>query len=92
MNTQLNYMFAQQRSTDLQRAGAYARLARDVRAVRRSPQRWGRIAGLTARLAGFIGRFASKRPGTETPADAAERPISVRTAAWSRSHPPEPQG
>ena len=38
MNTQLTYMIAQQRSAELQRAGARARLAREVRAGQPNPR------------------------------------------------------
>ena len=62
MHPQLSYMIAQQRSNELQRAGACARLVCDVRSGQRSPRRSRRIARLTARLASFTGRFASTSP------------------------------
>ena len=58
MHSQLNYMIVQQRSAELQRAGARSGLARDVRAGQRSPLRSGRTTRLTTRLAYFTGRFA----------------------------------
>jgi hypothetical protein len=62
MHSQLNYMIVQQRSAELQSAGACARRVRDVRAGQRSPLRSRRIVRLTARLACFTGWFAPIGP------------------------------
>jgi hypothetical protein len=56
MHSQLNYMIVQQRTTELQRASACARLARDMRAGKRSSGRPSRIARLPARLVCFTGQ------------------------------------
>jgi hypothetical protein len=61
MHPQLTQMIVQQRTTELQRAGACARLVRDMPARQRTPSR-RRIARVTARLAGFTGRFAPTGP------------------------------
>ena len=58
MHSQLSYIIAQQRSAELQRAGARSRLARDLRAGQRGPRRSRRTTRLTTRLAYFTGRFA----------------------------------
>jgi hypothetical protein len=55
MNAQLNYIVAQQRIADLQRAAERARLASDAGAVRRNSNQFIRLSAqltrLTARLA-----------------------------------------
>ena len=62
MNHQLTYMIAQQRSAELQRAGARARLARDVLAGQRNPRDSKPITRLSLRVARVTGRFAPTRP------------------------------
>jgi hypothetical protein len=62
MNPQLNYMIVQQRSAELQRAGACPQPSRDVPAGLRRSRRSRRIARLTSRLACLTGRFAPTGP------------------------------
>ena len=62
MHSQLNYIIAQERSAELQRARAWTRLAHDMRAGQRSLRRPRLITRLTARLACFAGRPARTAP------------------------------
>jgi hypothetical protein len=62
MNHQIHYMIAKQRSAELQRAGARARLARDGLAGQHHPRETKPISRLTLRLARLTGRFAPTRP------------------------------
>jgi hypothetical protein len=66
MNTQLTHMIAQQRSAELQRAGARARLAREVRAGQPNPRHpkkkhlW--VHAVSADLASGQGAAAGRGP------------------------------
>jgi hypothetical protein len=59
---QINYMIAKQRNVELQRAGARARLARDVPVGPHHPRGSKPITCLSLRLAGLTRRFAPTRP------------------------------
>ena len=61
MNHQINYMIAQQRNVELQRAGARARLARDLLATRPRPRSSKPIRRLSVQLARLTGRPAPTR-------------------------------
>jgi hypothetical protein len=58
MNAQLNYIVAQQRIADLQRAAQRARLASDAGTGRRNSRDSNRITRLSARLARLTARLA----------------------------------
>ena len=62
MHSQLNYMIAQQRSTQLQRAGEHARLASDLLAGQRSPRDSKPLTRVRVQLARWTGRCAPTGP------------------------------
>ena len=73
MNHQLTHMIAQQRSAELQRAGADARLTPDVLAGQTNPRHSKLIARLSLQVARVTGRFAPARPRYETGAETANQ-------------------
>ena len=74
MNPQLNYILAQQRIADLQRAADHARLATDASNRRRDTRDSRPIARLGAQLARLTARLAPTGPREAN--DAARTPLA----------------
>lgn len=87
MDPQLTYVIVKQRSSELQHAGMYARLVRDVRVGQRSPRRSSQIARLACFAARFVASGPWRRPRRRR---WSSRPPGIQTAAWTRPQAREP--